>query len=146
MIKKLSLTISAVFIILAWIIILQVTRPFLVQDYLFGPSYTAIGMFFFTCIFTPLWEELIFRWTPIMLARKIHQNTGHDYTIYAILLSSYIFGAGHSNGIYGILLQGIGGVILSYLFILNGYKYWYNVLAHSLWNMNVLYLFPALGM
>lgn len=144
MIKRLSLTLIAVFVILAWIIILQYTRPFLVEDTIFGSAYTALGVFVFTCLIAPMWEELIYRWLPLMLTRKIHRHTGHDYTIYAILLSSAVFGIGHNNGIYSILLQGVGGVILSYLFILNGYRYWYNVLAHALWNASILYLFPVL--
>ena len=143
MTKYLTNTFVFAVIALLWIFLLQITRPLFITDTPFGSYYTALGTFFFSIILAPLWEELIFRYVPIKLTAKIHKNTGHDYSLYAILISSTLFAVGHGNGQYSILLQGILGVGLCYLFILNKMNYWYNVLAHALWNAGVYTCFRS---
>lgn len=87
---------------------------------------------FFSCIVTPIWEELFFRKAPLDIAIAADKK---KYLIPAIILSSAIFGIMHGNGIFSIMLQGVGGAILSVLYVKNGQDIKYNILAHALWNL-----------
>lgn len=93
-------------------------------------------IFFSYCIFPPLFEELLFRHVPIRFAKA----AGEKYIIPTIIFTSAIFGLVHGNGMYSVLIQGVGGFVLSCLYIKNNYSYWSTVTAHSLWNISVIYL------
>ena len=97
-----------------------------------------IPAFFYACIMAPLWEELAFRVIPISIARKF----GDQFIIPVVLLSSLIFGWGHGNGTNSLLMQGIGGLILSCVYIKTGYNYWCSVALHCAWNVWVIFLPP----
>ena len=90
---------------------------------------------FFTCIFAPLWEELAFRVIPIKLALNLNPESLPA----VVALSSIIFGFGH-GGVENILIQGVMGVILSWVYIKNNYSYWSSVSLHALWNITVTIL------
>lgn len=94
--------------------------------------------FFYACIMAPLWEELAFRVIPISIARKF----GEQFIIPVVLLSSLIFGWGHGNGPNSLLIQGIGGLLLSAVYIKTGYNYWCSVAMHFMWNFWIIFLHP----
>jgi membrane protease YdiL (CAAX protease family) len=90
---------------------------------------------FFTCIFAPLWEELAFRVVPIQLGLKIDPQI----VPLVIVLSSLLFGWGH-GGVVNLLIQGVMGLVLSWVYVRNNYSYWSAVILHSLWNTTVTIL------
>jgi membrane protease YdiL (CAAX protease family) len=91
--------------------------------------------FFFAVIWAPLWEELVFRHAPALLAKAL----GEKFLLPIMIISSALFGWGHGNGPESLLIQGVMGFILFYIYIKNGYSYWSSVTLHALWN-GVLYL------
>lgn len=98
----------------------------------------AAASFFFGCILAPLWEEAAFRFAPITLAKHF----GKDVMVPVIVISSVLFGWGHGSGPTSILIQGVGGVILSWLYIKNNYSYISSVTSHFLWNFNLMFFIP----
>jgi membrane protease YdiL (CAAX protease family) len=90
--------------------------------------------FFFSCIFAPLWEELVFR--------KGILDTGRcgstQNMISLMIISSAIFGWLHGYGAESIMKQGVMGLIFAWLYLKNGYSYWSTVIVHSAWNILVL--------
>ena len=134
-----------------------------------GASKIIFVLFFFSCIFAPLWEELAYRYAPLELARgmeimlvktfphKIRRERGVEYDnerdclygnlrgtgfiLPVILLSSVVFGQAHGNTI-NIMVQGVGGVVFSWLMLKCGY--WPAVIAHSMWNFMLMFGMPML--
>jgi membrane protease YdiL (CAAX protease family) len=96
------------------------------------------GIFFLACIFAPLWEEAVFRYFPIRWAFSM----GNMLTP-MIVMSSMIFGIMHGS-ILNILFQGVGGLIISWVYLKNG-SYWWSVLSHSLWNIMIIFAIPLLA-
>jgi membrane protease YdiL (CAAX protease family) len=91
---------------------------------------------FMTVIWAPLWEEAVFRHAAIQLARKIDEAV-----IFPVcLISSAIFGLGHRFGAISILMQGVAGLALCWVYIKNGYSYISSVIVHFLWNFTVCML------
>lgn len=88
----------------------------------------------YDCVFTPLWEEAIYRYVPIQLT--IHL-LGRKVLFPIMILSSYWFAIGHGEYIENILCQGVFGMVCSYLC----YKYNYitSVGLHSLWNFSCFF-------
>lgn len=89
--------------------------------------------FFYAIIFAPLWEELAFRYAPITIAK----NLGKENLWPTIVGMSCFFGWIHYSNPESILLQGVIGLILSVLYIKNGYSYWSSVIVHALYNLTV---------
>lgn len=104
-----------------------------------GASYNLLPEFFMSCLFAPLWEELAFRYVPITIAR----NAGHKYILPIVVGSSIFFGVLH-GGVINILIQGVGGILMSYVYIKNGYCYWSSTAYHFLWNAMLVIGFPML--
>jgi membrane protease YdiL (CAAX protease family) len=100
----------------------------------------AIGIFFFACIWAPLWEEAAFRYAPITIAK----NFGPQFLFPVIIISSVLFGWGHGSGPVSLLIQGVGGFLFSLLYIKNGFSYKSSVTAHFLWNLSLMFLLPVL--
>lgn len=88
-------------------------------------------------IFAPLFEELVYRYAPI----KIAKDLGGALIIPVILISSALFGWGHGNGIISVIFQGMLGFFASVLYIKNGHSYWSAVFLHFLWNLTCFLLF-----
>lgn len=84
---------------------------------------------FFGDIWAPLWEELAFRWAPITLVKLWKEQALWPI----IIISTGIFSWGHGHGPYSVLLQGGTGIILSIVYLRNGY--WSAVLVHALSNL-----------
>lgn len=107
-----------------------------------GFVYTPLGIFFFSCIIAPLWEELVFRHAPLQITKKLNQVLNVDFTWPVIFISSAIFGWGHGQQAVSILIQGVMGVVFSIVYIRNNYSYWSSTVLHFLWNSSVYYIFP----
>lgn len=104
-----------------------------------GYEDARIPAFFYACIMAPLWEELAFRVIPISIARKF----GEQFIIPVVILSSLIFGWGHGNGTNSLLIQGVGGLLLSVVYIKTNYNYWCSVAMHFAWNFWIIFLTPT---
>ncbi len=87
--------------------------------------------FFFSNLWAPLWEELVFRLAPIELARALGEKT----LLPIVIMSSYYFGFGHGHGPFSLLMQGAMGLTLCWVYLRNGY--WSAVLVHAMWNIFV---------
>lgn len=92
---------------------------------------TALYMFVRTCIMAPLAEELIFRKGVL----DIFKDSKHIIPV--VILSSVVFGMLHNNA-YNLWIQGVFGLIFSWVYIKNGYCYWSSVILHSMWNLTCL--------
>lgn len=145
--QKLLTIFGTTFILVFWLyLIKRIILPKLGE---FNPTtgdfeHTKLGLFFFTVIFAPLWEELTWRWFPITVARQFKKHLNVDLLWPIVVVSSINFGWGHGNGPISLLLQGVGGFALSYVYIKNGFSYWSSVAAHALWNLTVVFLIPAM--
>jgi membrane protease YdiL (CAAX protease family) len=100
-----------------------------------GENVNFYGIFFLACIFAPLWEEAVFRYFPIRWAYSM----GNMLTP-MLVMSSMIFGLMHGS-ILNILFQGVGGLIISWVYLKNG-SYWWAVLSHALWNIMIIFAIP----
>jgi len=143
---KLLRIFGAVFILVLWLFVFnKFILPKLTSWNPFTGTYeeTKIGLFFFAIIFAPLWEELAWRWFPITLARQLKKHLGIELLWPIVVLSSIHFGWGHGFGPISLLMQGIGGMALSYVYIKNGFSYWSSVTMHALWNLTVVFILPA---
>ena len=110
---------------------------------------------FFTVLMAPLWEELAFRYVPYRIAqwfellmRKIdyllldkkllskHLPVTANFALMIPIMvcATLIFGWGHGNGTISLLIQGVGGLLLSIVYIKNNYSYWSSVTLHAMWN------------
>jgi CAAX amino terminal protease family. len=96
-------------------------------------QYKAI---FYGCILAPLWEEMAFRVLPVMVARQFS-----DKLIIPVLgISAFLFGWGHGQGPNSLLIQGVGGILLSVVYVKTNYSYWSVVGMHALWNFWLYFL------
>lgn len=127
---------------LLWIIFIQFLLNYMYGYNVFqiGPFFppppSSLFIFFSACIFAPFFEEALFRYAPISIVRSY----GEKKILPMIVITSAIFGWVHGHGMYSILVQGVGGFILSCLYIKNNYSYLSSVAAHFLWNLSVIYL------
>lgn len=96
-------------------------------------------MFFLACVFAPLWEEAVFRFFPLSIAKGIDSK----YTWPIVVVSSIIFGLAHGS-ILNILIQGFGGFLLAGVYIKNGWSYKSSVAYHFTWNLMVAFVLPFL--
>lgn len=90
---------------------------------------------FYTCIFAPIWEEAVFRYAPITIAKVI----GEKAVIPVIVISSCVFGWIHHYNPESVLLQGGIGFILSYVYLRTN-SYASIVAVHALYNFFILIL------
>jgi membrane protease YdiL (CAAX protease family) len=90
------------------------------------------------CVIAPLWEELAYRFGPIQLGKALGQNA----IIPIVAMASMAFGWGHGYGQYGILVQGVMGILFSIVYIKNGFHYLSSVILHALWNFSVMFFIP----
>ncbi len=99
--------------------------------------YDVLGSYedaFFVYFFAPVWEEMLYRFFPLFIARKL----GEEYIFPAVVASSILFGWGHEGGTHeGVLLQGTLGVIFSLAYIRSGYKLYVPILIHMIYNILV---------
>lgn len=87
---------------------------------------------FFTWLFAPIWEEALYRFFPLFLARKL----GKEYILPAVLVSSILFGWGHEGGSHeGVVIQGALGLVFCWAYIKTGYKLYVPIFIHILYNV-----------
>lgn len=89
-------------------------------------------MIFMSCIWAPVWEEAVFRYAPLQLIRGSQIDL-----VPVVLLSSALFGWLH-GGAGNVMIQGVYGLIFSWVYIKNEYSLISSMILHSGWNMSVL--------
>jgi hypothetical protein len=95
------------------------------------------GLFFLAIISAPLWEEIKWRVFPIQVSRFLPKELVWPIVLFA----SIDFGLSHGN-VFNIYIQGIHGLIFSYVYIKNNYSYFSSVFLHCIFNLSVIYLLP----
>jgi membrane protease YdiL (CAAX protease family) len=121
-------------IILAGLVacILLITGGWYLSDWIQQDTKWAILIY--ACLFSPLWEEALFRWAPIEVAKRTGVLGKIKWPL--IIATSIIFAMTH-KGTLSIPIQGTFGLILSIVYIETN-SYWSAVLLHSLWNLMVI--------
>lgn len=113
-------------------------HPFHLHDVDF--NYVSVwGDITFILILCPLWEELAFRVIPIQIARVVPRNL----TWPIVLMAGFIFGWYHGS-LANIIMQGVLGVIMTWVYIRNGFSFMSSFLTHAFYNLIVVYFFPLL--
>jgi len=134
--SKITTIIAAVAVCLIWqFFVFDILYPYLGIYLKGGPYGHSSGEFFFACIWAPLWEEALFRYFPITYAKQM----GEKFILPIVIASSCIFGWQHGHIQQGVLVQGVMGLILSYVYIENGFSYVSSVLTHMFYNIIVTY-------
>lgn len=120
-------------VLLAWSFIVTYLFGFMGS---FGDIFKKqnIPTFFFACIVAPLWEELYYRYVPIQISKAF----GHKFLMPILIFSAVNFGFGHGNELFHLFMQGVMGMIFSWVYLKNKYSYWSSVILHCLWNTFVL--------
>lgn len=89
-------------------------------------------------IFVPIFEELKYRYIPLMLVKSIEPRLVHP----TLLLSSMIFGLAHvdvrttDDMLFHVCLQGVFGYVFGRVML--KYTYWHAVILHALWNFLIV--------
>lgn len=104
---------------------------------------------FFVCILAPLTEEILFRALPIQFAQitaAVAAALGIEkcsrFTMWTCIgISGILFGWLHGSPL-NILYQGMGGLLLAWLYVKNNNSYLSAVAAHFLWNFMLLIGLP----
>ena len=141
MIRKLTVILAGFSVIVLWLILVSYILQHL-QNSL--GEWNRVGNFVSVVIFAPLWEELVYRHAALQIAKKLNKSLKKNFIPSVIIISSAAFGWGHGEGQVSLLLQGMYGVVLCYVYIENGFSYWSSVTVHALLNLSVCYLFPYL--
>ena len=89
-------------------------------------------MIFMSCVWAPIWEEAVFRYAPLQLIRSSQVDS-----LSVVLLSSALFGWLH-GGAGNVMIQGVYGLIFSWVYIKNDYSIVSSMFLHSLWNASVM--------
>ncbi len=155
----LAFALNVVWLVFIWWIFVLLT-PRWIQPLGFAvPKYfPSAEMIFFGIIMAPLWEELAFRVAPYKVAKwfeslmwkvdlllykeKAKQYGTATFTLMlqVMIMAIIMFGWGHGNGTVSLLIQGVGGLLLSIVYIKNNYSYWSSVALHAMWNTFCLFL------
>lgn len=103
---------------------------------------TPFSQFFFPIVLAPLWEEAVFRYGPLMLAKRINKRAVWP----VVIITSLWFGWMHAgqNVLY-VLEQGVMGFALAFVLIKSKYRYWSSVLLHALYNFAVIFAVQILS-
>ena len=96
-----------------------------------------LQIFVWGCVFAPVIEDVIFRWTPINLMESLKWSK--DSILYGVIITSALFGWYHAMDYYHIIIQGVVGVILSWLYIKNK-SLLMNILFHTVYNFYFIFL------
>ena len=92
-------------------------------------------------VFAPLIEEAVFRYSVLEITFR--SKNGWRYVWQVAIIVSFIFGYIHfQNGINRILVQGVLGFFMSYVYI-RYRSYWYCVILHAKWNIFCYYGLPT---
>lgn len=83
-----------------------------------------------SCIWPAIWEELLYRYGPIKIAKSFNKP---EIIWPVILMSSAMFGWGHLDGHQGVFIQGIIGILLSFIYLKTN-QIWLCMLIHAIYN------------
>ena len=81
------------------------------------------------CVVSPVWETAAYIYAPLTIAKKL----GDDYVVPVAVFSSFMFGWGHGEVVDGVLLQGVLGLIFSWVFLNAGFGA--SLVVHILYNV-----------
>jgi membrane protease YdiL (CAAX protease family) len=98
-------------------------------------QFTPQLSFFLSCIITPIAEEIFYRGAPITIAKVINP----DLVKPTVIFTSLWFGYDHGHGSISILIQGVGGFVLAWLYLKNQSIVW-PILCHAMWNTYSMFL------
>lgn len=99
------------------------------MEQIFGP--TLRFNLFMAVIIAPVTEEILFRWLPVRFADQAPRRL----FVPIIVLSQFIFGYIHGAGGLSLMIQGLGGFLMCWLYIRNGRNLWWTISYHMLWNL-----------
>lgn len=88
----------------------------------------TLDMFLLAVIIAPIVEEFLYRYVPL----KIAKNYFRKNIITIAIASSVIFGL-HHGSVLNIPIQGVFGLLFTWVYIRNGLPY--AILSHALWNL-----------
>jgi len=114
-------------IILLWATVFSAVWGLMSQQ---GFYYSPGKEFFLSCLWAPVWEEAVFRWAPLEIGKKL----GKEFIMPVIIISSAIFGWAHGMGPVSLLVQGMMGMVKSWVYLKNN-SYVSVVILHALWNI-----------
>lgn len=97
---------------------------------------SILSSVFFGCVMAPLWEDAVFRGAVISRTQALFPGDNRQL-IYAIIVSSVVFGILH-GGVVNVLIQGVGGLFLSYVYLKNGNCILSAMIMHSLYNLVII--------
>jgi membrane protease YdiL (CAAX protease family) len=90
------------------------------------------------CVLAPLIEELIFRETPLRRTLNTYWTEQRKVVVTSTIFAlSVIFGYLHGS-VLNIFLQGVGGLVLSWVYLANNRSYLSAVITHSLYNTTLV--------
>jgi membrane protease YdiL (CAAX protease family) len=137
--KKIKNIIFGYILSLIWILFVSYLYIILGHEEVIEESSSTDSFYYFiflSCIWAPIWEEALYRYGPITIAKSI----GNQYVMPIVIMSSCLFGWGHGECHEGVLVQGVIGLILCSVYIKNNYSYLSSVILHSLYNLTLLFL------
>lgn len=138
---KIKNVVVAYVIMVIWVFSIVAFLQYLIDPTTqFRPQPPLKFTFFMSCIFAPAWEELLFRYVPVKIAKGFDPK----FLLPVVILSSAIFGWGHGAGPVSLLIQGVMGFILACVYLKNG-SLIYSIILHSAWNISCLFLFPRIS-
>lgn len=126
--EKIQNVCVALVAVIIWVICIDKVIGILHTPAQFGsPTYfDLLGVM----LFAPLWEELAFRVGPFFLVRIF----GKNLLVPVFIMSCIVFGWLHGYGIISLLIQGVCGIALAWVYVKNGFSYWSSVALHALYN------------
>lgn len=127
--------------VLLWIISLSVDLLGFKRDLSsFNPirtsPYLLLYAFVYVWIFAGFYEEIVFRGFIMRRFAQVFNREGKSWPWYAaIVLQGAVFGLAHIyQGLYGVLLTGIAGMLFGIVFLLGRKNLWPIILAHGLFD------------
>lgn len=125
--KYLGIVVFSLYVIYAYI----VDNLFLLYD-----KFPKLGEVVNTCIISPLWEEVVYRYAPIEICKILNEKL----ILPVVLAVSFLFGFGHEGDISNIYYQGVFGLALSYVYLNVKHPFTAVFLLHFTWNFLVTVL------
>lgn len=131
-----------------WVSLVDMAKPYLYYGRTIAQWYlpfvlvssepTFLQKFFSSCIVAPIWETLTYIILPIKLAQRLTP----ELVTLVMICAGLLFGWEHNFGQHGVLIQGVLGIAMGWVFIKNS-DYYSPIIFHSLWNIFVVFLAKA---
>lgn len=130
--RKINILILGLTLSLLWVSIASSILSFLGYSEIEVSEYTEEPFWysaFFSCIWAPIWEELTYRWVPVQIAKREFPKL----LLPLIVLSSALFGWGHGECQEGVFIQGVLGLIFTWVYLKTD-NILYCILLHCIYN------------